>query len=234
MGRARIALTNKRNNILTRHLSWICGLSTASSKKDITSLDFIFHSAKKSNKSTSHYSHQKSFNKKINGINNIESFLEEAKEYENKKNNINNNKYHKNRNVLGQINDYSNRQNSFNFEKNKEKENEKINTNKNKPFFRRLYSHEYMEFENENTKKIHYVKKYKEDEITFTKSKILPEIQWQDLDNDVETSDEQKKSAIRKEINWLGEAIKQMQNNDKYFKHNVSMYKFSQKYPNKD
>ena len=190
MGRARITLTSKRNNILTRHLSSICGLSTASSKKDITSLDFIFHSAKKSNKTTSHYSHQNSFNKKINGINNIESFLEEAKEYENKKNNLNNIKYHKNRNVLGQINDYSNRQNSLTFEK---KESEKINTNKNKPFFRRLYSHEFMEFENEKTKKMHYVKQYKEDEITFTKSKILPEIQWQDLDNDVETSDEQKK-----------------------------------------
>ena len=90
MGRARITLTSKRNNILTRHLSSICGLSTASSKKDITSLDFIFHSAKKSNKTTSHYSHQNSFNKKINGINNVESFLEEAKEYENKKNNLNN------------------------------------------------------------------------------------------------------------------------------------------------
>ena len=198
MGRARITLTSKRNNILTRHLSSICGLSTASSKKDITSLDFIFHSAKKSNKTTSHYSHQNSFNKKINGINNIESFLEEAKEYENKKNNLNNIKYHKNRNVLGQINDYSNRQNSLTFEK---KESEKINTNKNKPFFRRLYSHEFMEFENEKTKKMHYVKQYKEDEITFTKSKILPEIQWQDLDNYVETSDEQKKSPIQKEIN---------------------------------
>ena len=231
MGRARITLTNKRKNILTRHLSSICGLSTASSKKDITSLDFIFHSAKKSNKTTSHFSHQNSFNKKINGINNIESFLEDAKEYENKNSNINNNKYHKNRNVLGQINDYTNRQNSFNLEK---KESEKININKNKPFFRRLYSHEFMEFENEKTKKMHYVKKYKEDEITFTKSKMLPEIQWQDLDNDVETSDEQKKSAIRKEINWLGEAIKQMQNNDKFLKHNVSMYKFSQKYPNKE
>ena len=231
MGRSRITLTNKRNNILRRHLSSICGLSTASSKKDITSLDFIFHSAKKSNKTTSHYSHQNSFNKKINGINNVESFLEDAKEYENKKNHINNIKYHKNRNVLGQINDYSNRQNSFNMEK---KESEKININKNKPFFRRLYSHEFMEFENERTKKMHYVKQYKEDEITFTKSKILPEIQWQDLDNDVETSDEQKKSAIRKEINWLGEAIKQMQSNDKFLKHNVSMYKFSQKYPNKE
>ena len=75
MGRSRLTLANKRNKILTRHLSTICGLSTASSKNDITSLDFIFHSAKKSNKTTSHYSNQNSFNKKIKGFQNIEEFL---------------------------------------------------------------------------------------------------------------------------------------------------------------
>ena len=229
MGRVRLSLKEKRNKILTRHLSSICGLSTASSKKDISSLDFIFHSAKKSNKTTSHFSHQNSFNKKINGKNNLESFLEEVKEYESKKSNINENKVHKSRTVLRPINDYSNRSNSFCLGK----EQEKI-CNKNKPYFRRLYSHEFMEFENEVTKKFHYVKQYKEDEITFTKSKILPEIQWQDLDNDVLTSDEQKKSAIRKEIHWIGEAIKQIQSNDKFLKQNVTMYKLSQKYPNNE
>ena len=188
MGRPRITLACKRNNILTRHLSSICGLSTASSKKDITSLDYIFHSIKKSNKTTSHYSHQNSFNK--NNNESIKAFLEDVKDYEK-------------------------------------------NNNKKKPYFRRLYSHEYMEFEDE-INKMHYVKKYKEDEITFTKSKILPEIQWQDLDNDVETSDDQKKSAIRKEVNWIGEAIKQIQNNENFFKHNVTMYKLSKKYPNKE
>jgi len=219
MGRPRITLACKRNNILTRHLSSICGLSTASSKKDVTSLDYIFHSIKKSNKTTSHYSHQNSFNK--NNNENIKAFLEDVKDYEK-------NKCLKNRHALGQINDYSNRQNSIN----SMKENEK-NNNKKKPYFRRLYSHEYMEFEDE-INKMHYVKKYKEDEITFTKSKILPEIQWQDLDNDVETSDDQKKSAIRKEVNWIGEAIKQMQSNDNFLKHNVTMYKLSRKYPNKE
>ena len=43
-----------------------------------------------------------------------------------------------------------------------------------------------------------------------------------------------KKSAIKKEINWIGEAIKQIQNNDKFFKHNVTMYKLSQKYPQEE
>lgn len=225
MGRTRLALTSKRNNMLARHLSSICGLSTASSKKDNTSLDFIFHSAKKSNKSTSHHSHLNSFNKKVNGIK-LESFLEEVKDYERKKNNLNINIYHKNRPVLGQINDFSNRQNSCNFEEEQEKK-----FHKNKPFFRRIYSHEFMEFEDMNSKKLHYVKQFKEDDIPFTKNKILPEIQWQDLDNDVDTSDEQKKSAVRKEVNWIGEAIKQLQSNDKFLKQNVTMYKFSQKYP---
>ena len=111
-------------------------------------------------------------------------------------------------------------------------EKEKEKHNKNIPFYRRLYSNDFIEFENDRTNSVQYVKKYKEDDITFTKSKILPEIQWQDLDNDVDTSDEQKKSAIRKEVNWLGEAIKQIQNNEKFFKQNVTMYKLSQKYPN--
>ena len=90
-----------------------------------------------------------------------------------------------------------------------------------------------MEFEDEVTKKMHYVKQYKEDDITFTKSKILPEIQWQDLDNDVQTDEDQKKSAIKKEVNWLGEAIKQMQTDEKYLNHNVTMHKLSKKYPMK-
>ena len=224
MGRPRLTMLHKKNNILTRHLSSICGLSTASSKKDITSLDFIFHSTKKSNKS---YSHQNSLNKKIKGINDKEYCLEEIKELEKKKHNTHENNYHsfhRSRTALGQINDISNR---MIIEEEKK-------PNNHKPFFRRIYSHEFMEFENERTKKLHYVKKYKEDDIPFTKSKILPEIQWQDLDNDVETDEEQKKGAIRKEINWIGEAIKQMQSNDKYFKHNVTMYKLSQKYPNEE
>ena len=228
MGRPRQTMTSKKNSVLTRHLSSICGLSTASSKKDITPLDLIFHSSKKSSKGSCHYHHLNSFNKKINGINNIEFLL---RENEKKKSYSNENKVHnKNRVALGEIKDFHNR-----FNDNKilnEKEKEKNQSKSSIPYYRRLYSNEFMEFENDRTNSIHYVKKYKEDDITFTKSKILPEIQWQDLDNDVDTSDEQKRSAIRKEVNWLGEAIKQIQNNEKFLKHNVTMYKLSQKYPN--
>ncbi len=227
MGRPRQTITSNKNNILTRHLSSICGLSTASSKKDIASLDLIFHTSKKSSKGSCHFHHLNSFNKKINGINNVELLLQEN---EKKKSFSNENKLHnKSRVALGEITDFNNRINNMKLSNEKEKEKK---TSKSIPYFRRLYSKEFMEFENDRTNSIQYVKKYKEDDITFTKSKILPEIQWQDLDNDVDTSDEQKKSAIRKEVNWLGEAIKQIQNNDKFFKHNVTMYKLSQKFPN--
>ena len=226
MGRPRQTMTSNKNNILTRHLSSICGLSTASSKKDITSLDLIFPSSKKSSKGSCYFHHANSFHKKINGLNNIESLLQEK---EKKKSYSNEGKLNnKNRIALSEISDFHNRMKDLKLSNEKEKKCNKSNI----PFYRRLYSNDFIEFENDRTNSIQYVKKYKEDDITFTKSKILPEIQWQDLDNDVDTSDEQKKSAIRKEVNWLGEAIKQIQNNEKFFKHNVTMYKLSQKYPN--
>ena len=229
MGRPRLTMTSNKNNILTRHLSSICGLSTASSKKEITSLDLIFPSSKKSSKGSSLFHHGNSFHKKINGLNNVESLLQE---HEKKKSYSNEGKMHnRTRIALGEISDFHNRMKDLRLSNEKEKD--KKQSKSNIPFYRRLYSNDFMEFENDRTNSVQYVKKYKEDDITFTKSKILPEIQWQDLDNDVDTSDEQKKSAIRKEVNWLGEAIKQIQNNEKFFKNNVTMYKLSQKYPNK-
>ena len=229
MGRPRLTMTSNKNNILTRHLSSICGLSTASSKKEITSLDLIFPSSKKSSKGSCHFHHANSFHKKINGLNNVESLLQE---HEKKKSYSNEGKmYNRNRIALGEISDFHNRMKDLRLSNEKDKD--KKQSKSNIPFYRRLYSNDFMEFENDRTNSIQYVKKYKEDDITFTKSKILPEIQWQDLDNDVDTSDEQKKSAIRKEVNWLGEAIKQIQNNEKFLKNNVTMYKLSQKYPKK-
>ena len=225
MGRPRQTMTSNKNNILTRHLSNICGLSTASSKKDIATLDLIFPSSKKSSKGSCHFHHANSFHKKINGLNNIESLLQDC---EKKKSYSNEGKLNnKARIPLGEISDFHNRMKDLKLSNEKEKK-----SKSNIPYYRRLYSNDFMEFENERNNSVQYVKKYKEDDITFTKSKILPEIQWQDLDNDVDTSDEQKKSAIRKEVNWIGEAIKQIQNNEKFFKHNVTMYKLSQKYPN--
>ena len=104
---------------------------------------------------------------------------------------------------------------------------------KNEPYFRKIYSNEVLEFKNEITKKSHYIKKYKEDDISFTKNSIVPEIKWQNYDNDVLTNEEQKKYAIKREINFLGDAIKRIQNNYKFFQCNVKMYELSQKYPSK-
>ena len=161
--------------------------------------------------------------KKQTGSDNIENLPINDTYHKNINNNINNiiiksksvgNIHNKNRNLFK------------NLEKIKSK-------NKNEPYFRKIYSNEFIEFQNEITKMPHYIKKYKEDDISFTKTKVLPEIKWQDYDNDVLTSEEQKKSAIKREINWIGETIKRIQNNEKYFTFNVTMYKLSQKYPNK-
>ena len=120
MGRPRQTITSNKNNILTRHLSSICGLSTASSKKDIASLDLIFHTSKKSSKGSCHFHHLNSFNKKINGINNVELLLQEK---EKKKSFSNENKLHnKSRVALGEITDFNNRINNMKLSNEKEKE----------------------------------------------------------------------------------------------------------------
>ena len=158
-----------------------------------------------------------------------------------------NNKYKNNKNILKYFTDNNDINNKINIKqyfrnksviiKPKNFINEKIdeihknNNNIIKPYYRKIYSNEYLQFENQITKIPHYIKKYKEDDITFTKNKILPEIKWLDYDNDVLTSDGQKKGAIKKELKNLGETIKRIQNNGDFFKYNVSMYKLSQKYP---
>lgn len=46
-----------------------------------------------------------------------------------------------------------------------------------------------------------------------------------DINNDVEKIREQKKSSIIKEINWIGKAIKLVQNNENFLNNNATMYK---------
>ena len=120
---------------------------------------------------------------------------------------------------------------SFKINKNFYDRNDKLYKKDKRPYYRKIYSNEYIKFENEINKIPHYIKKYKEDDITFTKNKILPEIKWQNYDSDVLTSEEQKKYALKKEIKNLEETIKRIQNNENFFKYNVSMYKLSQKFP---
>ena len=94
-----------------------------------------------------------------------------------------------------------------------------------KNFERKIYTKEKIEFIDEITFKKYRIKKFKESEIKFTKSKILPEIEWQDLDNDILTEDEQIKSSKKKELNWIGKTIELIKKNDNYLKENLEKYK---------
>ena len=81
---------------------------------------------------------------------------------------------------------------------------------------KRLFTRERLDFYDELTNKTFRIKKFKEDEVTFTHSKILPEIQWQSVDNDVKTDDEQLKDAKDMLMDWLGDTIKCIKKDDKY------------------
>ena len=224
MGRTKMNKNNqKRNSALNKYLSLKNELSSLTSNKENTPLNFYYHSSNKQTRASTHFSNSSGHSKKINvSAFELDTILEEIKNYEKQHKNSNiKTIYLRSKSALEKFNDFSNNLNELNIEEEKIKKNS----------VRKLYSNEFMEFQNEVTGKLHYVKQYKEDEIPFTKSKILPEIQWQDLDNDVLTSEEQKKSAFRKEMNWIGDAINQIQNNEKYFKNHVTMYKLSQKYP---
>lgn len=230
-------LIKQKSGVQTRHLCSFGGMSISSSdsksnsKANSTcSLDFIYHSTGKkyrlsnTNPSSSNSNNKSIHNKKHNSINGIENFLIEAKNYETKRKNSSS----KNRIALSNINDFSNRKQLFQENLNNISLNNKILNNQNN---KKIYAKEYFEFQNEVTHKIHYVKKFKEDDISFTKSNILPEIQWQQIDNDVLTSEDQKKNAHKKEMNWLTETVKLVQSNDKYLKNHLFMYKMSKKYP---
>ena len=91
-------------------------------------------------------------------------------------------------------------------------------TLKNKKYFKKIFSKKKMKFINELNGKSVFIKIFKEDELSMTKNKILPEIQWQEIDNDIMTSDDQKERAYQKEMNWLGETINKIENNKNYLK----------------
>ena len=101
----------------------------------------------------------------------------------------------------------------------------KYNNNNNykdlKNFERKIYTKEKIEFIDEITFKKYRIKKFKESEIKFTKSNILPEIEWQQIDNDILTDNEQIENGYKKEMNWLGDTIKKIEKNNNYLKDNI-------------
>jgi len=105
----------------------------------------------------------------------------------------------------------------------------KYNNNNNhkdlKNFERKIYTKEKIEFIDEITFKKYRIKKFKESEINFTKSKILPEIEWQQIDNDILTDNEQIENGYKKEMNWIGDTIKKIEKNNNYLKDNLDKEK---------
>jgi hypothetical protein len=85
----------------------------------------------------------------------------------------------------------------------------------------KIYTKEKIEFFDEITFKKIKIKKFKEDDVPFTKSKILPEIEWQKIDNDILTDDDQIENGYKKEMNWLGDTIKKIEKNHNYLKENI-------------
>jgi hypothetical protein len=90
-----------------------------------------------------------------------------------------------------------------------------------KNFERKIYTKEKIEFIDEITFKKYRIKKFKESEIKFTKSKILPEIEWQEIDNDILTDNEQIENGYKKEMNCVGDTIKKIEKNNNYLKDNI-------------
>ena len=139
---------------------------------------------------------------KINGKGKLCSLINQVKDYENK---TNKNKVHNpiHRIALSSISNNSNQDRM------------QIDDEK-KVVHKRLFTRERLDFYDELTNKTFRIKKFKEDEVTFTHSKILPEIQWQSVDNDVRTDDEQMKDAKDMLMDWLGDTIKLIKKDDKY------------------
>ena len=70
------------------------------------------------------------------------------------------------------------------------------------------------------------LKSFKEDDLPFTKAIKLPDIIWQEVDNDVLTDEEQKKSAVKKENNWLSETFQHLKKDKCYISKNLGILKY--------
>lgn len=240
MGRAKHQYKSK--NVLSRQLSLIQGCDTNSStkKKDSpNSFDLIFHSSGKTRRSSQASSRSNSTQiKKVNGFLSSDIVINDFKNIISKKKVLNEHKQNKNRDILEMFKEITiNNRKKILSEDNTSMIIEEEGAVKKKSNIKKfkspkkIYTKENLGFENESNGEKVYIKKFKEDDIPFTKSKILPEIEEQDIDNDVLTSDEQKKSAFNKEMNWLTEEVKKIQNDENYLKKNVYMIKMAKKYP---
>ena len=175
--------------------------------KENTSIDNIYFSSEKENKSYFRYNKKNSSKRELKGLNNIKRNISNIEKKNSDMIFVNNYK----RKALSSIDNIQNIKRN-NLDKMEIEEKKKV---------KRIYTNKRMELYDELTNKIYKIKKFNEDEIPFTSSKILPEIQWQDIDNDILTDDDQLKRSRKKELNWIGETIKLIQKNENYLTENI-------------
>ena len=195
----------KKSQIKKRHSALL--FNFLDELKENTSIDNIYFSSEKDNKSYFRYNKKNSNKRELKGLNNIKRNISN---FEKKNSDMffgNNYK----RKALSSIDNIQNIKRN-NLDKMEIEEKKKV---------KRIYTNKRMELYDELTNKIYKIKKFNEDEIPFTSSKILPEIQWQDIDNDILTDDDQLKRSRKKELNWIGETIKLIQKNENYLTENI-------------
>jgi methyl-accepting chemotaxis protein len=79
-----------------------------------------------------------------------------------------------------------------------------------------------MDFYDEYNMKTVRMSQFNEKELEFTKSKILPQVKYMKVDNDVMTDSEQLKDAFNMMRENLRETIKLIQENKDYLQKNLS------------
>ena len=203
----------KKSQIKKRHSALL--FNFLDELKENTSIDNIYFSSEKENKSYFRYNKKNSSKRELKGLNNIKRNISNIEKKKTDTIFVNNYK----RKALSSIDNIQNIKRN-NLDKMEIEEKKKV---------KRIYTNKRMELYDELTNKIYIIKKFNEDEIPFTSSKILPEIQWQDIDNDILTDDDQLKRSRKKELNWIGETIKLIQKNENYLTENIQRKKCKNK-----
>ena len=203
----------KKSQIKKRHSALL--FNFLDELKENTSIDNIYFSSEKDNKSYFRYNKKNSNKRELKGLNNIKRNISNIEKKKSDTIFVNNYK----RKALSSIDNIQNIKRN-NLDKMEIEEKKKV---------KRIYTNKRMELYDELTNKIYKIKKFNEDEIPFTSSKILPEIQWQDIDNDILTDDDQLKRSRKKELNWIGETIKLIQKNENYLTENIQRKKCKNK-----
>lgn len=177
--------------------------------KDNYEIKSISFQSNRDNLKFQRYASQNKGKGKINGKENIASLLQSSRIYQDKQAKAQETIQHNsNRLPLSSISNRRN-SNSINYQQTPLKKNNIIKTKDKIEFYDELF--------NQSIK----IKQFKEDEIPFTHSRILPKVQWMKIDNDIKTDNEQRSDATKMLHNWLGDTIKLIKDDDCYMSNNI-------------